>query len=194
MFKLPYTNLHELNLNWILNKLKKLVHMSVTVENSAESSGEFNEDTGVLTLKFPFGAVGPQGPQGPQGPGITIVPLVLFEPAYSGTLIWNVDLNHSSDEYYKVEETFYGTLNPVTLDVYVEVAGQPIQPVFSHTFERNEVAYLHVEVLGNWVTLREETTGTVLFATYDPAGKLKIAKTVTGGWRYQRVEMYPVGS
>ena len=69
MFKLPYTNLHELNLNWILNKLKKLVHMSVTVENSAESSGEFNEDTGVLTLKFPFGAVGPQGPHGAAGAG-----------------------------------------------------------------------------------------------------------------------------
>lgn len=194
MFKLPYTNLHELNLNWILNKLKKLVHMTVTIENSAESSGDFDENSGVLALKFPFGAVGPQGPQGPQGPGVAIVPVVVYEPTYTGTLIWSVDLNHSPGEYYKIEETFFGTLRPVTLDIYVEVAGEPILPVFFHTFEQNEVAYLQIEVLGNWVTLREEKTGTVLSKILDPNGKLKIAKTVTGGWRYQRVEMYPTGA
>ena len=194
MFKMPYTNLHELNLNWILNQLKKLLHMKIEVHNSMENSGDFDEASGTLSLSFPMGAVGPQGPQGPQGPGITIAPFVAYEPSYTGTLIWSVDLNHSSDEYYKIEETFFGTTQPVTLDIYVEVAGQPIQPVFSHTFEQNEVAYLHIEVLGNWVTLREDKTGTILFGVYDPDGKLKIAKTVTGGWRYQRVEMYPVGA
>lgn len=194
MFKMPYTNLHELNLNWILNKLKKLVHMSVTVENSAESSGDFDENSGVLALKFPFGAVGPQGPQGPQGPGVVVPCIVSYEPSLVGTSVRSIDLNHPDDEYYMLKEVYYGTLGGVALDIHVDVAGQPQLPVYSHTYQLGEVAYIIIEVIGNWVTIRDETTGAKMLQIHDPAGVLQVVKTVEHGWRYERVEMYPAGT
>lgn len=77
--KLPYTNLHELNLDWILDTLKKLLNewgdygKNVTVTAHASDEPEVNITgdfrTGII---FDFGVVrgerGPEGPEGSEGP------------------------------------------------------------------------------------------------------------------------------
>ena len=78
----PYTNFHEMNLDWILQELKKLVdewdsfggsvsataHVSATPE--ANVSGDLKNglafDFGLV--QGPRGLTGPEGPEGPEGP------------------------------------------------------------------------------------------------------------------------------
>ena len=78
----PYTNFHEMNLDWILQELKKLVdewdsfggtvsasaHVSASPEVSV--SGDLKDglafDFGLV--QGPRGFTGPEGPEGPEGP------------------------------------------------------------------------------------------------------------------------------
>lgn len=78
----PYTNFHEMNLDWILQELKKLVdewdsfggtvsataHVSASPEVSV--SGDMKDglafDFGLV--QGPRGQTGPEGPEGPEGP------------------------------------------------------------------------------------------------------------------------------
>ena len=86
----PYTNFHEMNLDWILQELKKLVDewdsFGGTVSASAHvsSSPEVNVSGDLKDgLAFDFGLVqgprgltgpeGPEGPEGPQGAGLEIL-------------------------------------------------------------------------------------------------------------------------
>ena len=86
----PYTNFHEMNLDWILQELKKLVDewdsFSGTVSASAHVSASPEVSvSGDLKdgLSFDFGLVqgprgftgpeGPEGPEGPQGNGLEIL-------------------------------------------------------------------------------------------------------------------------
>lgn len=86
----PYTNFHEMNLDWILQELKKLVDewdsfggtVSATAHESSDPevsvSGDLKDG-----LSFDFGLVrgprgltgpeGPEGPEGPQGSGLQIL-------------------------------------------------------------------------------------------------------------------------
>lgn len=81
----PYTNFHEMNLDWILQELKKLVdewdsfggtvsasaHVSASPEVSV--SGDLKDglafDFGLV--QGPRGFTGPEGPEGPEGPAGT---------------------------------------------------------------------------------------------------------------------------
>ena len=81
----PYTNFHEMNLDWILQELKKLVdewdsfggtvsasaHVSASPEVSV--SGDMKDglafDFGLV--QGPRGLTGPEGPEGPEGPAGT---------------------------------------------------------------------------------------------------------------------------
>ena len=81
----PYTNFHEMNLDWILQELKKLVdewdsfggtvsasaHVSASPEVSV--SGDLKDglafDFGLV--QGPRGLTGPEGPEGPEGPAGT---------------------------------------------------------------------------------------------------------------------------
>lgn len=85
MIRWPWTNLHELNLDWILSKMKELIERvdafgdQITVgsvETLPAGQAASVTITGGLDdgLTFDFqiprgntGATGPQGPQGPQG-------------------------------------------------------------------------------------------------------------------------------
>lgn len=81
----PYTNFHEMNLDWILQELKKLVDewdsFGGTVSASAHvsASPEVNVSGDLKDgLAFDFGLVqgprgftGPEGPEGPEGPAGT---------------------------------------------------------------------------------------------------------------------------
>lgn len=75
----PYTNFHELNLDWIVKSMTDLIeewdNFGTTVTASAQSgatadvtvSGDFQ--TGVnFDFTIPQGATGPEGPEGPEGP------------------------------------------------------------------------------------------------------------------------------
>ena len=78
----PYTNFHEMNLDWILQELKKLVDewdsfggtVSATAHVSASPevnvSGDLKDglafDFGLV--QGPRGLTGPEGPEGPEGP------------------------------------------------------------------------------------------------------------------------------
>ncbi len=86
----PYTDFHEMNLDWIIQEMKQLVQdwedfsgrVSATAHTSlnpeVEITGDLKEG-----LNFDFGlvqgprgqtgAIGPQGPQGPQGNGLQIL-------------------------------------------------------------------------------------------------------------------------
>lgn len=78
----PYTNFHEMNLDWILQELKKLVDEwdsfggSVTASAHVSASPEVNVSGDLKDgLAFDFGLVqgprgftGPEGPEGPEGP------------------------------------------------------------------------------------------------------------------------------
>ena len=88
MIRWPWTNLHELNLDWIIQKMKELeekvkeyatnVSASATTgapgsQAAASVTGDLNEGLN-FSFTIPQGAQGPQGetglqgPQGPQGP------------------------------------------------------------------------------------------------------------------------------
>lgn len=86
----PYTNFHEMNLDWMLQELKKLVNewdsFGGTVSASAHTSAdpEVSVEGDLKTgLSFNFGLVqgprgltgpqGPAGPEGPQGAGLQIL-------------------------------------------------------------------------------------------------------------------------
>lgn len=78
----PYTNFHEINLDWILQELKKLVDewdsfggtVSATAHESSDPevsvSGDLKDglsfDFGLV--RGPRGLTGPEGPEGPKGP------------------------------------------------------------------------------------------------------------------------------
>lgn len=88
MIRWPWTNLHELNLDWILAKMKELIekveaygdHVTASATTGAAGTDASVTVTGDLDtgLDFAFtiprgntgatGATGPQGPEGPQGP------------------------------------------------------------------------------------------------------------------------------
>lgn len=81
----PYTNFHEMNLDWILQELKKLVdewdsfggNVSATAHESSDPevsvSGDLKDglsfDFGLV--RGPRGLTGPEGPEGPEGPAGT---------------------------------------------------------------------------------------------------------------------------
>ena len=83
----PYTNFHEMNLDWILKELKELVDEwdsfggNVTSEAHVSSTPEVTVSGNLKTgLNFDFGLVegprgqaGPEGPQGPEGKGLEIL-------------------------------------------------------------------------------------------------------------------------
>ena len=47
-FNWPFSNLHELNLDWIIEKLQNLLHMNVTTDPG--ESGSYNEETNTLNI------------------------------------------------------------------------------------------------------------------------------------------------
>ena len=81
----PYTNFHEMNLDWILQELKKLVDEwdsfggNVSASAHVSASPEVNVSGDLKDgLSFDFGLVqgprgltGPEGPEGPEGPSGT---------------------------------------------------------------------------------------------------------------------------
>ena len=83
----PYTNFHEMNLDWILKELKELVDEwdsfggNVTSEAHVSSIPEVSVSGNLKTgLNFNFGLVegprgqaGPEGPAGPEGKGLEIL-------------------------------------------------------------------------------------------------------------------------
>lgn len=69
IFNFPYTNLHELNLDWILEKILKFLHLNVhTYVDPSETEANYDEETNTLNIPLVAGPQGPQGIQGPQGP------------------------------------------------------------------------------------------------------------------------------
>ena len=83
-FQFPWTNLHELNLDWFLSKFKQFTNNFLGTTATAESvpygtqpsvtvtGGELDEDTDVtdpftFNFKIPAGQPGAQGEQGEQG-------------------------------------------------------------------------------------------------------------------------------
>lgn len=75
----PYTDFHELNLDWLIQQMKKLEEEWKSVPGNVSASAEDGDAaavtvTGTLldTLDFHFvlprGEQGPEGPEGPQGP------------------------------------------------------------------------------------------------------------------------------
>ena len=91
-FNWPFSNLHELNLDWIIEKLQNLLHMNVHTYVSTNQNGSYDEETN--TMHIPI-MPGPQGPQGPQGqPGADGVQIndstASLTTAYSGTKIDNL--------------------------------------------------------------------------------------------------------
>lgn len=83
----PYTNQHELNLDWILNELKELVGQWESFSGNVSATAHASDDPEVSVsgdlktgLRFDFGLVrgeegpiGPEGPEGPQGKGLEIL-------------------------------------------------------------------------------------------------------------------------
>lgn len=81
----PYTNFHEMNLDWILQELKKLVDEWDSFGGSVSASAHVSASPEVSVsgdlkdgLAFDFGLVqgprgftGPEGPEGPEGPAGT---------------------------------------------------------------------------------------------------------------------------
>lgn len=75
----PYTNFHELNLDWIVKSMTDLIeewdNFGTNVTASAQSgatpdvtvTGDFQTSVN-FDFTIPPGATGPQGPEGPQGP------------------------------------------------------------------------------------------------------------------------------
>lgn len=82
IIKWPFTNLHTLNLNWILEKMKELeekvksyaTNVSASATTGAAGSQASATVTGDLdsglnfSFTIPRGATGPEGPTGPTGP------------------------------------------------------------------------------------------------------------------------------
>ena len=105
----PYTNFHEMNLDWILQELKKLVdewdsfggNVSATAHESSDPevsvSGDLKDglsfDFGLV--RGPRGLTGPEGPEGPEGPAGTGLEIL---DEYVPTM--RVDHMEYDDTYY----------------------------------------------------------------------------------------------
>lgn len=84
MNKFPYTNMHDINLDWIVKKVKQALNIvngystleakANTVAYNAPASAVTETSKGKTTITFdipagrPGGPEGPQGPRGPEGP------------------------------------------------------------------------------------------------------------------------------
>ena len=80
----PYTDFHEMNLDWIIREMKKLVDDWASFATDVTASAHESTDpevtvTGDLktAINFDFGLVkgpeGPEGPEGPQGKGLDVL-------------------------------------------------------------------------------------------------------------------------
>ena len=80
----PYTDFHEMNLDWIIREMKKLVDDWASFATDVTASAHESIDpevtvTGDLktSINFDFGLVkgpeGPEGPEGPQGKGLNVL-------------------------------------------------------------------------------------------------------------------------
>ena len=83
----PYTDFHEMNLDWIIKEMKELIDQwdAFSGNVSATAYESINPEVSVsgdlkTTLNFDFGLVrgnegpqGPEGPEGPQGKGLEIL-------------------------------------------------------------------------------------------------------------------------
>ena len=80
----PYTDFHEMNLDWIIREMKKLVDDWASFATNVTASAHESTDpevtvTGDLKtgIDFDFGLVkgpeGPEGPEGPQGKGLNVL-------------------------------------------------------------------------------------------------------------------------
>lgn len=91
IFNFPYTNLHELNLDWILEKILKFLHLNVhTYVDPDDTEANYDEETNTLNIPLVAGPQGPQGIQGPQGPqGFS--PIANVETTATGAVITITD-------------------------------------------------------------------------------------------------------
>ena len=99
-FQFPWTNFHELNLDWFLSKFKQFTDNFLATTATAESvpygtqpsvtvtGGELDDDTDVtdpftFNFKIPAGQQGSQGEKGDKGDkGVTGLDSSVFRPAY----------------------------------------------------------------------------------------------------------------
>lgn len=63
----PYTNFHDLNLDWLLRMIKRFLHISVSAEAGEEADVSYSEEENALHFTLPRGLQGLQGPRGYSG-------------------------------------------------------------------------------------------------------------------------------
>lgn len=202
----PYTNFHELNLDWIIREMKRLVaawdEMSGQVTATAHESltpevtvtGDIKEG-----MEFDFGLVrgatgaqGPEGPQGPDGRGIEIVgtrnsPADLPAVGNVGD-VYEVDNSGTWDMYVWDDDTQtwvnIGSLGSVSPSGSNPLMDGTAAPGSSAAYSRGD--HVHPHDTSKWdVPVSGTDIKTINTASILGAGDISLQTPLTAGVDYQ---------